>query len=232
MHISILLQELCSENNLQDPDYITISDVGPPHAKIFTLQCKVATFKETGIARTKKQAKQDAAKKMLDKLTDLVPTLELTIDTSMEQKQKQLKEDASIQMAKSRYTALSRLSITKKVNLGIKLSEYHNQLKNCFTSETSPDLVERLQTIIPQDCTDISEERVKDLSNEFTDILASIGLYMSLQHLQCKSSSIYLVAVTVNSTPDIVEVSRGETRIHAEFYAILKLINTILLFLQ
>ncbi|KAG7203463.1 hypothetical protein KM043_013525 [Ampulex compressa] len=75
------LKDVCCENNLQEPEYIPISDVGPPHARVFTIQCVVATFKEEGIATTKKQAKHDAAKKMLDRINDLVVDLKPADDS-------------------------------------------------------------------------------------------------------------------------------------------------------
>lgn len=115
-----VLQDVCVENKLNEPEYVLISDIGPPHAKIFTIQCIVATFKEVGVAKTKKQAKQDAAKKMLHKITDLVADIKDKDLCSLEINEKKRKiEQANI------LKSYISLSTAKKVNLGFKLSDYH-----------------------------------------------------------------------------------------------------------
>ncbi|XP_011705832.1 PREDICTED: RISC-loading complex subunit TARBP2-like [Wasmannia auropunctata] len=45
------LQELCAENNLKEPEYTPIRDVGPPHARIFTIRCKVSNFEDKTLYR-------------------------------------------------------------------------------------------------------------------------------------------------------------------------------------
>lgn len=58
---------LCEENNIPQPQFIEISDVGPPHCRQFTYDCIVASVRTRAIASTKKQAKQLAAKDMLER---------------------------------------------------------------------------------------------------------------------------------------------------------------------
>jgi RISC-loading complex subunit TARBP2 len=62
------LQELCMTHKIQVPEYKVIGEEGPPHAKQFTIMCQVSKFEESAISRTKKQAKQLAAYKMLNRL--------------------------------------------------------------------------------------------------------------------------------------------------------------------
>ncbi|XP_015432542.1 PREDICTED: RISC-loading complex subunit tarbp2-like [Dufourea novaeangliae] len=134
------LKTIVIENNLQEPEYIQISDVGPPHAKIFTLQCKVANFKEFGIAKTKKQAKQEAAKKMLHKITDLVAESQDRQDPFNLEFEKNEEESTSNNMAKALYPSLSNLPLQTKVNLGYRLLDYHSKVKDSLIPMLRPAL--------------------------------------------------------------------------------------------
>ncbi|KAL3285255.1 hypothetical protein HHI36_019365 [Cryptolaemus montrouzieri] len=69
------LQEICCENKLPPPQFIEISDIGPPHCRQFTYECQLSSIKTQATANTKKQAKQIAAKLMTDRITDIIPQL-------------------------------------------------------------------------------------------------------------------------------------------------------------
>ncbi|XP_053989742.1 RISC-loading complex subunit TARBP2-like [Hylaeus volcanicus] len=208
------LQDICLENNLEEPDYVLISDVGPPHAKIFTMQCLVATFKEVGIARTKKQAKQDAAKKMLDKITDLVADL----------------KDIDLCCSKSD----NELPMTKKSNLGFKVSEYHTKFRNSFSTNECEDIIQKLESLIPQEYnnSNISEDFVEDFFSKVKEFLSTLDLNISAMHLECVNSESYIVALRLNTSPKIVQISVEKTIAEAKFYTILKLINSVVLLLK
>ena len=217
------------ENNLQDPKYQQISDVGPPHAKIFTIECEVATLKEIGVAKTKKQAKQEAAKKMLDKLTDLVPDLN---DNNIFDKKKQnidQEMENSNKIAKAQYTKLSKLPTAKKINLGIKLSEYHIQFKSQYDDETRKEIIERILSIIPSNQSHVSEECIEYLIKKFEDILIDIGL--DFTSLCIPSSENIIIAMRINTSPSIVELALGETESETKLRALQKMIDTIVVFL-
>lgn len=62
------LFELCDERKLPMPEYELIQDVGPPHARQFTMMCSVASLKQNAVATTKKAAKQLSALNMIDLL--------------------------------------------------------------------------------------------------------------------------------------------------------------------
>jgi RISC-loading complex subunit TARBP2 len=42
------LQELCVTKGIQVPEYKMTKDEGPPHAKLFTIMCKVSELEESG----------------------------------------------------------------------------------------------------------------------------------------------------------------------------------------
>ncbi|XP_003708042.2 interferon-inducible double-stranded RNA-dependent protein kinase activator A isoform X2 [Megachile rotundata] len=223
------LQDLCAENNLQEPLYVPISDVGPPHAKIFTIQCEVSTFKEIGVAKTKKQAKQEAAKKMLDKISDLVANQDENLSEENDDTTK--KENIANELAKARYPLLSRLP-TKKVNLGVKLSEYHIKLKNSFPSDIYTDLIEKLESFIPKDKSNVSEEYVETLLSEFSEFLSTLGLNISNVTLESNKADNHVVLMKINTFPEITQISCADTDTQARFFAIINLINTMLFLLK
>lgn len=65
-----VLTEMCVKNKLI-PKFTLINKVGLPHCSNFTYQCEVASIITKATAGTKKQAKQMAAKDMLDKIQSL-----------------------------------------------------------------------------------------------------------------------------------------------------------------
>lgn len=69
------LKDICCENKLPPPNFIEISDVGPPHCREFTFECCLASIRTQATANTKKQAKQLAAKDMLAKIEDVFPSI-------------------------------------------------------------------------------------------------------------------------------------------------------------
>ena len=227
-----ILQDLCVENNLQEPEYVQISDIGPPHAKIFTIECRVAAFKEVGISRTKKQAKQDAAKKMVDKINDLVADMKDIDSPDSEEEEKMKEETRCNDIAKSRYLTLSRLPTTKKLNLGFKVSEYHLKIRNSFSSEAREQMIEKLKSLIPPDHSDISEEFVEYLSSEFKDFLSKIDLDISSMSLESDILDSHITVMRINTVLDIVQVGLGKTKVEAEFYTLLKLINSMIFLLE
>lgn len=162
---------------------------------------------------------------MLDKLTDLVPELELSCDSELIQQ-----ADISQELAKTRYPLLSKLPITKKINLGVKLSEYHIQLKNQFDDELRENLIEKLSTITPSSENSINEIYVTTLLAKFQEILTSIGLSLTVTTLP--TSSKILVGMRISTSPNIVEIGLGSTTTQAELNAILKLIDNLTLRLK
>ena len=74
-----LLQEITQGEFKEKPTYTLVKEEGPAHSKTFTVECSVRNFKTVGEGKTKKEAEQEAAKKMvkehfkdkLDKLTKM-----------------------------------------------------------------------------------------------------------------------------------------------------------------
>lgn len=67
------LQELCVKHGYPMPTYSTDVVGGQPHQRNFAIVCTVGKIKESGSGGSKKDAKREAAQKMIDKLKALGP---------------------------------------------------------------------------------------------------------------------------------------------------------------
>jgi ribonuclease-3 len=61
-----LLQEITQGLYKEKPMYKLLKTEGPSHDQIFTVECSIKDFKTTAEGKTKKEAEQKAAKKMLE----------------------------------------------------------------------------------------------------------------------------------------------------------------------
>ncbi|XP_014609346.1 PREDICTED: RISC-loading complex subunit tarbp2-like, partial [Polistes canadensis] len=208
------LQSVCADNCLEEPKYISISDEGPPHAKIFTYQCILSMFKEKGVATTKKQAKHEAARKMLNRIRDLVvinyPDL--------------LNDDHDV--VNSNFSA-SKIS-QKKVNLGFKISEYHLAFKKLVTS-MHKEILEELKSIKP----DMSKSEFSDdILKRLQTILTSVAINHNVSSLASNKSDICIVCIGLDTSPSIVQFGMGKCEEEATFKAAVKIINILILLLE
>ncbi|XP_012535170.1 RISC-loading complex subunit TARBP2 [Monomorium pharaonis] len=229
------LQELCAINNLQEPEYILIKDIGPPHARIFTLRCKVSNFEEDGIATTKKQAKHDAAKKMVDRIKSLV------IDSSFykERSEEESLLNSSIKTidielmnknAEERYHALTK---TRKVNLGLKLAEYHNNFKNSLEIDKRNNIVERLQHIFSNNFfggelfqSNITIESLTEKTSELETILSEIDVTMNIKDM-VGENQCFMTAIELNTSPLITQIGMGKNKLEASWKALAQVITSL-----
>lgn len=162
---------------------------------------------------------------MLDKINELTNGLHVGTNKELDER-----KDYS-QIAKARYPALSRLPASRKINLGVKISEYHLQFKNLFDTEMQKELTEKLTSIIPRNENYISEEFVEDLLNKLQDVLAIIGLDITTSVFPSVTEKI-VVTMRIDTSPSIVEFAVGATKADAEMHTIIKLIKNLILLLK
>ena len=67
------LQELCVKHGYPMPTYDLGAVGGQPHMRNFTIMCCVGKMRESGTGGSKKDAKREAAQKMIDKLKTMGP---------------------------------------------------------------------------------------------------------------------------------------------------------------
>jgi ribonuclease-3 len=61
-----ILQEITQSMFKEKPSYELVKAEGPPHDQTFTVECKVKEFSTLGEGKTKKEAEQKAAQKMVE----------------------------------------------------------------------------------------------------------------------------------------------------------------------
>ncbi|XP_012278873.1 RISC-loading complex subunit tarbp2 [Orussus abietinus] len=84
------LQEYCSVRKMPNPVYDVKNIIGQSHDAQFTMSCKVSKVEEEGSGRTKKIAKHNAAKKVIETLARTDSTLRFD---SPKKSEKGLKRD-------------------------------------------------------------------------------------------------------------------------------------------
>lgn len=67
-----MLEEVCVNNRIPNAVIVPIREEGPPHARVFTMQCQVSRITETAVARTKKQAKHLASQQMIRRIEEIL----------------------------------------------------------------------------------------------------------------------------------------------------------------
>lgn len=213
------LQSVCGDNSLEEPKYISISDEGPPHAKIFTYQCILSMFKEQGVATTKKQAKHEAARKMLNRIKDIV------INYPDFSNDHEVVSNSSI--AISLYSQLSKIS-QKKVNLGLKISGYHLALKQLVTL-MQKEILEDLKSIK----LDISKSELSDdILKRLQTILTPLAINHNVTSLNSNVSDTFIVCIDLETSPSIVQCGIGKSKEEATFKAISEIIDSLILLLE
>ncbi|XP_015112148.1 RISC-loading complex subunit TARBP2 isoform X2 [Diachasma alloeum] len=207
------LQDLCAENELQDPVYNTISDVGPPHARIFTMQCAVASFREEGISTTKKQAKHLAAKKMLQRITEVVEDASKSSVIPLLKRTGGLEDggfEAANERAKKNFLD-QKVPHTKKMNLGAKLSDFHNRLRLSYSENVRKNTSEKLKEFedLLNECREMEESSTfEELKVKFQESLnpLNITVYQGVVNERFQ-------VLSLDTTPEIIEMSWGDEEV-------------------
>lgn len=199
------LQELCMTNEIQVPEYTVIGDEGPPHAKQFTIMCQVSKLNESAVARTKKQAKQQAAFRMLNRLkTSLADVLTVTAsdkgDTVSEKKEN---VDPHAEVAVSKYKELGTLaSNPRKVIIGQKISEYHLMQKSLQGA-----LLDRLK----MGDKELVEEASCDPMDVLKRILEDLNLDANFNGVAADKPGQSIILLSMSTSPESVMFGIGET---------------------
>ncbi|KAJ8672890.1 hypothetical protein QAD02_004151 [Eretmocerus hayati] len=229
------LQVLCATNNLNDPEYREVGDIGPAHARIFTILCVVSTFEEQGVARTKKQAKHIAAQNMIRKISGVVSEDPSNLTKGDKNK---IDEEKSRRIAIAKYPELTvnQTELVKsKISWGLKLKDYHKKLKNSLEDEKRRKLLEKLTDWIssmdPQ-LTNFDEMRLQNVKQEFSDSLKEADIMYTENYLESSSRDIILLDFQLHTAPDIHEIGIGRTKLEAEISALFRVMNTMSMFLQ
>ncbi|CAL1684123.1 unnamed protein product [Lasius platythorax] len=228
------LQDLCAENNLREPEYVLTKDYGPPHARIFTIQCTVSSFVEEGVASTKKQAKHDAARRMVKRIKGLVNQLK-SIEDDEECLSSSLSSDQTEIMnknAKECYHSLTKSM--KKINLGIRLADYHIKWRDSLESDKREKILEELHCIHFNesfDDTDQFNELIQEKSFRLETILSEINVAVNTKEI-IADNNYFMKTIELNTCPLLTQIGMGKTEQEAYWNALSQMIESIKLLLS
>lgn len=229
-YILIFLQDLCAENQLQDPEYILIKDIGPAHARVFTIRCIMSNFREDGVATTKKQAKHEAAKKMVQRIRGLVGRLnELPIDS--ENKSSDSLEIMN-EKAKEYYQTLVN---SRRVNLGIKINDYHTKFGDSFEMEKRKATLNELYSIFPHDehlkdsNEHITEELLMEKLSKLETLLSELNITINTKDINSVNSTCFMTAIALNTCPSLLQIGMGNSKLIASWEALLRMVRSLIM---
>lgn len=225
------LKDLCATSELEEPQYNMISDVGPPHARIFTYQCVVSAFREEGRATTKKQAKHEASRKMLERLLEVVKDLNDKDEIYSNLKKCDRQEEAGRDLALLRYPELSKAP-TKKINLGVKLTHYHTKMKTSYTDDSVPTrqevlaAVEKVTSLIADYERKFDPAALESLKDCIETVLTPLNIEVSVAIFESETNNSKSVFIKLNTTPEIMECEVGADPVEIEMKATSKAFKT------
>ncbi|XP_058809998.1 uncharacterized protein LOC131675150 [Phymastichus coffea] len=221
------LKKLCNKYEFEEPVFNELDTTGPPHALIFRIQCIVSTLVENGNATTKKQAKMNAATKM-------IKTIENTFSLNNVLHKEQTKTlDKSRDDSNGIFKSIHKKSTDQPGKLQINYS--FKAEKEKIEVQSSEDLalvllpnLEYLQNLLKEFQKNINEKNLKILKQKFEAMLESVNIDFHHMLLQTPSPATYMLIIQLNTVPDILEMSLGATREEAELRTINKIIETLM----
>ncbi|XP_053595636.1 uncharacterized protein LOC103577876 isoform X2 [Microplitis demolitor] len=219
------LQDLCAEAGLPDPIYETVGDEGPAHAKIFTIHSKIYTITEEGRSTTKKHAKHLAARKMGDRIKNLIDNAVSTYDLVKNELEKNnSSSDDNFASTVDIIDAIepidfSKLSLHYKTSLGVKLSEFHTKLKTTFDDdELRETIVNELNKFAEEylgtdDHNDLGyDSYYNQLRIKFNNIISTLNISAVISSIPTIDPSSECISIILDSVPVIVECAIGKSR--------------------
>ncbi|XP_067003383.2 interferon-inducible double-stranded RNA-dependent protein kinase activator A homolog B [Anabrus simplex] len=178
------LQDLCATNACPLPEYKLLVTEGPPHARKFTFLCSVSKLKETGVGRTKKQAKQLAACKMLTALKALPNIVDSTL---IEKKTDEGDRSNSTKEVVTKYLDITGGTTRSRVPMGKRLSDYHLSLTDLPEEEINSIMVRRRQissTTVSEDGSSDEEEAENDDFSLFVELMSKLNMEFAFEEFE------------------------------------------------
>ncbi|XP_076647568.1 uncharacterized protein LOC143356069 isoform X2 [Halictus rubicundus] len=222
------LMEYCVKNGMPDPCFDVVSVTGESHNPTFTMSCTIGCVCKEASATSKKAAKQNVAKEILQYLevnincnsTDIDKTSKLTEEfMNLKLDLPSSKNDKEIEDI---YAKLKNKPITSVKH--IKVKEYHiilaNMCKNSFKMQ-----MHDLKSLYRKEeyCT-----------RNVTEIKAIIedSLNASIKMINIKSQKYdqCIVGIRLSTVPSVVQFGIDKTFEQAERKALNKLIGYVILF--
>ncbi|KAL7304211.1 hypothetical protein TKK_0003405 [Trichogramma kaykai] len=228
------LKDLCTINHLRDLKFETIDEVGPPHARIFTVECTVSTFREIGIATSKKEAKHRAAKEMLVKIQDLVSDSCFINDRELTEEEK-VKMEESLAKALEKYpklTVLNRENIQMSpINWGLKFINFYKAYTDIF-EERQGEVLTTLKVLRDMLCQSQLDSDVESLLDNLTELFKSFDFTFESFEIPSNDPSEHISCMRLHCHPPVYEIGIGNTRIESQIRCIENFLDTLIEFME
>ncbi|XP_029046588.2 RISC-loading complex subunit tarbp2-like [Osmia bicornis bicornis] len=226
-----LLNEHCQQNNFPNPIYDNIAIAGPSHIPMFTISCTVGSVCQKGCARTKKIAKQEAAKQVLENLqSHLPPVIKHNTKTSdtmndlnvqfMELSTDQPKyENFNKEKVLEAYGRTRQIPVLFKPH--IKVEDYVKVLSNlCHSLDVTN------QNCLKNVCNTLGLQNVNTLKAIIHKAFETNVEEVNFKTVDGKSA----IGLKLNTNPIICQIGIGVTKEEARKNALCKLLEFVLLF--
>ena len=172
---------------------------------------------------------------MLEKIQDVVEDLQTSGELDLRSEQARLQESLANEIALARYQNLTKLP-QKKVNYGIKMEDYHRNLKKSFNEATRTEILNNLKDLeihITEAGSTVTEEFVNELREKIMDFLKPLNMFYCRRILETKNcENKYCVLVEISTNPDIAEIDIAESEHQAEMNSIKKILHDISILLS
>lgn len=214
-----------------EPEYVLTKDTGPPHARIFTIQCKVSNFVEEGVQSTKKQAKHEAARRMVERIRGLVNQM-----NSSEDREESLNSSVTNETeimnrnAKEHYLALTK----RKINLGIRLAEYHIKWRDSLEIDKRNKILEELSCMnFNENCDDTDElsKLIKETLSRLETILLEVNVTVDTKDILA-DNNCFMKIIELNTCPLLTQIGMGKTKQEAFWNALSQMTDSLKLLLS
>jgi len=165
---------------------------------------------------------------MIDKIQELVNGLnpikqEKFVDTETEASIKKTNDDVEKLCFKR-----------KKINLGIKISEYHVKWKNSITNDKREKILKDLNCIFSEDSQsneNVTNESITDMLTKLQNLLSDINVTIKMKNVFLNKNH-FIKTVELDTCPVITHIGKGETELYASWRALSQMINSIKLLLS
>lgn len=176
---------------------------------------------------TKKQAKHVAAGKMLHRLMDVVAGKAMDVGLHIK-KENVVHDNEMDNVAKSLYPDLTKLPVIKKPNLGVKISEYHSQIKNTVNENVRAEVIENLVNLINDaKLRSNTEASYETMRAKFHETLALLKIELEEITLSSIGNSGCIIGMSLDTSPALIEMSYAEDKTKASMGALIKIMKTL-----
>jgi len=136
--------------------------------------------------------------------------------------------------AEERYRSLIK---TRKINLGIKLADYHINWKDSLETDKRNKILEQLEYIFPNEFFDneffdnITDEVITEKISELQTILLEIDITVNMKDIIADNHYV-MKLIELNTCPILTQIGMGRNKFEASWKALTQMISSLKLLLS